>query len=694
MKSILFATAFIVSFSLTAQPVKIWNKIFGGNLSDICSSISKYNDTMIVAVGKSSSTNIPGNTNRGVDDFMVTQFKPNGDLIRQRTFGGPASDQANGFTVLPNGNLVLAGFTSGRGSDVTTLYGLSDAWVLAYNPNTGAKIWTKNYGGTNNDLINDIFFLENGRIFFAGHTKSIDRDVVAVPTKGGNDIFISSIDENGLLIKAFTFGGTKDETAKKIIRGEAFGGQMIIFGESESNDMDFNGLNKGKKDIFILKINRNINKLSLATIGGPGDELFADAVNLGDNGMIIFGTVNTSGGQVDSLKGGRDIWMAKVDKNGAFQWSKNIGGTNDELAVKAQLVNNSEIILLANSSSNDQDIKANYGGTDVIVMKLDTSGNILWQQNYGGTGGENASAIYAANDGNMYFVAQSFSTNHDLPPTNTVSPDFWTMKLFDCIAVESVNNFKACIGDTLLIAGEQFYSGKESGMITLANASFNGCDSIVHVIVEFFGPTNEVLTDSLCNEATITINNVIFDKNHTSQTFHLKNHLGCDSTLQVQLFFNTAIEVSDTLITRDDGTGSGCIRITMDGGCPPYSYQWNNGHTGSEVCNLTAGTYKVVVTDCQNCSKEFEFVVDRVVSTASEELEKPEIRYTEDQIFIKLYQKDILKCSVINSGGQLIKSYNPKSNYMIINRKEFIKGVYIIEILTKNGAQIQTRISN
>ncbi len=684
----------MVSFAVSAQPVKVWNKIYGGNLSDICNSISQYNDTMIIGVGKSSSTNIPGNANRGVDDYFINQIKPNGDLIRQKTYGGPSSDQANSFLVLPNGNLLLGGFTSGRGSDVTAVYGLSDAWVLSYNPHTGAKIWEKSYGGTNNDLINDIFFLENGRVFFAGHTKSIDRDVVAVPTKGGNDIFISSIDENGLLIKAFTFGGTKDESAKKIMRSDAFGGQMLIFGETESNDMDFNGLGKGKKDIFILKINRNINKVFLTTIGGPGDELFADAINLGDDGMIIFGTVNTSGGQVDSLKGGRDIWMARVDKNGAFLWSKNIGGLNDDTAIKAQLTGKNEIILLANSSSKDQDIKANYGGTDVVVMKLDTSGNVIWNQNYGGTGGENASSLFTALDGSIYFVAQSFSTNNDLPPTNIVSPDFWTMKLFDCVAVESVFRNKACIGDTIIIANEKFYSGKESGQITIKNASVNGCDSIIHILIEFSGPSNETINDSLCHEATITINNVIFDKNHTSQTFLLKNHLGCDSTLKVNLFFSAAIEVADTVITRDDGSGSGCIRVTMEGGCAPYTYQWSNGNTGSEVCNLSAGTYKVVVTDCQNCSKEFEFVVDRVVSTSSEELEKPEIRYTEDQIFMKLNQTEIQKCRVYNSSGQLVKIYIPKYNYLIINRKELSKGVYIVEIQTKQGEQIQARISN
>lgn len=676
---------------LSAQPKKLWSKIYGGNNSDVCNFIAPYNDTMLISVGKSSSTNIGGN--KGVDDYLICQFKPNGDLIRLKTFGGPSSDQANAFTTLPNGNILIGGFASGKGGDVANIYALSDAWVVGYNPNNGTKLWEKNYGGTNSDLINDIFFLESGRVFFAGYTKSLDKDLVSTPTKGGNDVFISSIDENGGLIKAFTFGGTKDETAKKILRAESFGGQMLVFGESESNDMDFNGLNNGKKDVFILKINRNINKVFLTNIGGPGDDLFADAINLGDNGIIIFGTVNTVGGQVDSLKGQKDIWMAKVDKNGVFQWSKNIGGKNDETAIKAHLNANNEIILLANSSSKDQDITANYGSADVLVMKLDTSGNILWQKNYGGTGGENAGALSVLDNGSIYFAAQSFSTNNDLPSTNTAAPDFWTVKLADCSNLVPTNvNLQACTGDTLLFNGKKLYEGRNTDTIRYTTSA---CDSIVIITVQFSGKTSELIKDSLCNEATMTINNVIFDKSHPTDTFHLINYLGCDSLLTVDLFFATPLVVKDTMITKDNGTGSGCIRITMEGGCKPYVYEWSNGGTTSEVCNLTTGVYKVVVSDCQNCSKEFQFMVGTTVSTQNGASDfKPVIVYTENDIIIKWESEEITAASLFNVAGQKVMSLKPTANQIKIQKSALPGGVYFGDLSRKNGDHYRFQISN
>ncbi len=691
MKHVSFILCLLILQSLSAQPKKVWSFIFGGNGSDVCNSIGSYNDTMLVSVGKSASTSLGV---KGVDDFLICQFKPNGDLIRLKTFGGPSTDRANAFTVLPGGNILVAGYTGNKGADVANFYGLIDGWVLGYNPTMGTKIWEKNYGGTNNDIINDIFFLEPGRVFLAGHTKSIDRDILSTPTKGGNDIFISSIDENGVLVKAFTFGGTKDESAKKILRSDAFGGQMLFFGESESTDMDFNGLNNGKKDIFILKINRNINKVFLTNVGGPGDDLFADAINLDDNGIIIFGTVNTYGGQVDSLKGMKDIWMTKVDKNGIFQWSKNIGGKNDDTAIRARLNANREIVLLANSGSKDQDITGNYGGSDVLVIKLDTLGNILWQKNYGGTSSENAGALCTI-DGSIYFVAQSTSVNNDLPSTNIAAPDFWTVKLFECQVAEGYFDPQVCRNDTILILGNLFFMGKDTGTVILPNGSKNGCDSIIHVALHFRNESQEFISDSLCNEATITINNVIFDNTHTADTFKLLNHFGCDSLLYINFVFAAALEVIDTNITKDSGSKDGCIGITVDGGCRPYLYDWSNGVTGQNfICDLAAGTYKATVTDCKGCSREFEFVVGLVTNTQSEAINEPVIKYTEDYVLIRLESSEIKNLSLFNSAGQLVKMITTKSNELKIKRSELIKGVYAGVLEEKNGTLYRFLISN
>lgn len=680
--SILFFLS-CINLVLEAQPNKVWSKIFGGNNSDVCTTITQYNDTMLIAAGKSASTNVGGN--KGADDFMVCQFKPNGDLIRIKTFGGPQIEQINSYVTLTNGNLILGGFTNGKGSDVSNLYGLTDIWVVGYNPNTGAKLWEKSIGGTNNDQLNDLFYLEAGRVFIAGHTKSLDKDVVATPTKGGNDVFIASIDESGAIIKAFTFGGTKDESAKKILRSDAFGGQMLVFGESESNDMDFNGLSKGKKDIFILKINRNINKVFLTTIGGPGDDLFADAINLGDDGMIVFGTVGTSGGQVDSLKGAKDIWMARLDKNGVLLWSKNIGGKNDESSVKAQLDKDGNILFLGNSNSKDQDITGNYGGSDVLLMKLDTSGTILWQKNYGGTAGDNAGAFCFGTNGGLYVVSQSFSVNNDLPSSNTAAPDFWTLKLFECTTAESNYSASVCQGDTIQINGRKYYSGVEFGIDTLKKSTINGCDSIVHVTVILKPTSIGQIVDTLCYDDSIRINNVVFTRNNPIQTFKFINQYGCDSFLLVDLSFNSNLILKDSIITKDDGNATGCVKIEMEGGCLPYTYTWSNGANGNENCNLRTGVYTVEVKDCLGCSKFYTFKVGTTVSNENISDSKPYYLLTSDKLIVQSKEEVYVSYEIIGSEGKLYKSGSIGNNNLEVYRNQLPRTWLNVKLRLKNG---------
>ncbi len=614
MKSQITSVIFLCISLCHAQPLKVWSKIYGGNLSDICFAIDKYNDTMLISVGRSQSTNLG---NKGNDDVMICHFKPNGDLISIRTFGGPSIEQANALAKLPNGNVLIGGNSSGRGGDVSENYGLTDMWLMGYDPHRRVKIFDKNYGGSNTDQLNDILFLEPGRVMLFGNSKSTDRDLTS--NRGGADVWINSVDENGLAVRSRTFGGSRDELGRRIIKAEASGGQMLLFGETESNDGDFAGLNKGRRDVFIIKMNRNLNQSFITAMGTRGDDLFGDAVFLPDGSFFMFNTVDSTGGDVtDSLKGGKDIWIVKVSNTGKKLWSKIIGGSRDDIAVKATLYNNdSEILLLCTSSSNDKDFKANYGQNDVVVMKLDTLGNILWSKNYGGNRGDVAGALLNVPHDGFYFVAQSFSTTHDLPSTNTEPPDFWTVKFHECVATTKLINTHHCVGDTVVINNKSYYLGNAVGSDTLSGRNSRGCDSIVVVDLVFNPASESIYVDSFCVDGHVIINGNRYDRNNSKDTIVLskRSQFGCDSVIYIQLFFAPEIDISDTIIVKDDDTGSGSIEVAVTGGVPPYKYTWSNGSTTPRISNLTSGHYTLTVQDHLQCERTFTFWVGSTVSS-------------------------------------------------------------------------------
>jgi hypothetical protein len=60
------------------------------------------------------------------------------------------------------------------------------------------------------------------------------------------------------------------------------------------------------------------------------------------------------------------------------------------------------------------------------------------------------------------------------------------------------------------------------------------------------------------------------------------------------------------------GEADGRIRVAMNGGAEPYSYDWSNGALGAEITDLAFNSYWVTITDANGCRlPNVEFFVDR-----------------------------------------------------------------------------------
>lgn len=64
--------------------------------------------------------------------------------------------------------------------------------------------------------------------------------------------------------------------------------------------------------------------------------------------------------------------------------------------------------------------------------------------------------------------------------------------------------------------------------------------------------------------------------------------------------------IDDTENIKCFGDATGSIDITVDGGVPPYNYNWSNGAGTQDIDSLTAGTYEVTVTDSEGCTEVYE----------------------------------------------------------------------------------------
>jgi len=90
----------------------------------------------------------------------------------------------------------------------------------------------------------------------------------------------------------------------------------------------------------------------------------------------------------------------------------------------------------------------------------------------------------------------------------------------------------------------------------------------------------------------------------------VKDSKGCEASTSFTISEPDALNAS--AITADIttvGGNDGSIDLTVTGGTKPYTYSWSDGSTDEDRTGLTAGTYKVTITDAHGCSTEASYTL-------------------------------------------------------------------------------------
>ncbi|MCY7411157.1 MAG: hypothetical protein LH473_12865, partial [Chitinophagales bacterium] len=125
-----------------------------------------------------------------------------------------------------------------------------------------------------------------------------------------------------------------------------------------------------------------------------------------DGNFIVLGRIYFDDTVVNCpLKGLGDILITKINTAGDILWQKCYGGSNDEgFGAGDAILPTADLgyIFITKTFSNDGDVSGNHGGDDIWVVKVDSMGAIQWQHCYGGTSSDAPLGIVEA--GNQSFI--------------------------------------------------------------------------------------------------------------------------------------------------------------------------------------------------------------------------------------------------------------------------------------------------
>ena len=153
-----------------------------------------------------------------------------------------------------------------------------------------------------------------------------------------------------------------------------------------------------------------------------------------NGGYILGGWSNSiiSGDKLESTVGGTDIWIVKISVIGDIEWQNSIGGKSGEMMRVMDTTADGGYILGGYSQSGISGEKAEpcFGDLDYWLIKLNSSGEIEWQNTIGGDAEDVLRAIHQTADGG--YIAGGYSRSGlsgDKTQPSQGDYDYWIMKL-------------------------------------------------------------------------------------------------------------------------------------------------------------------------------------------------------------------------------------------------------------------------
>jgi len=329
---------FIIATNTVFADNYLMIKSTGGLLNDIANYVTKTPDNGLLITGQTFSYGAGGS------DIFVMKYNNTGNLEWFKTIGGSSYENAMETQVLANNSFILAGCSDSYGD------GIRNGIIIKMNL-CGNVEWAKSISAIRKDDINTVQETDDGGLFITGRTTSSNF--------GNYDVLILKLDSSGNLQWGKIIGGNGYDNANSAQQTSDQG--YIIAGSTESNQI-------GNYDLLLIKLSKTGNTEWIKIIGGNGFENADSVKQCSDDGYIVSGYSETYS------SGGYDIVIIKVSQLGEIEWSKNFGGTGDEMDRSISQTQDNGFILGGYTKSYPT-LSENQ---NALIVKITPKGDIEW----------------------------------------------------------------------------------------------------------------------------------------------------------------------------------------------------------------------------------------------------------------------------------------------------------------------------
>lgn len=357
-----------------------WTLALGGAGDEQLYALDKTTDGGLVLAGASTS---------------FTAGSTNAWIIKQDAWGNVVWQE----TISLNDHTIAAAIAAANDGYLAAGYSYSasfmdwDAWVVKFNSD-GSLVWQYRFSGPGLDNPTAIQETSDGGAIVAGWTSSF--------SAGDTDLWLLKLNGDGAVAWENTVGDAADDYANAVRQtndgGYIVAGYTYSFGSSAA-------------DAWALKFDSSGAVVWQKSYGGAGFDFANDVEQTTDGGYILIGAIFPSLESQDSAG-----WIVKLDSDGTIIWQKAVGDSSSDGLQAVQETASGRYLTAGWTAS------FGAGGTDLWLLELNASGDIVWQKTYGQAADDNGQALTLADDGGLLAAGATRSVGAG-------GSDFWLLKL-------------------------------------------------------------------------------------------------------------------------------------------------------------------------------------------------------------------------------------------------------------------------
>jgi hypothetical protein len=272
------------------------------------------------------------------------------------------------------------------------------------------------------------------------------------------------------------------------------------------------------------------------------DRTSREVLPTADGGYLIAGATNNN--RLNDC----DVYIMKTDGGGIFQWEKIFGGNSPDYAYSMIQSEDGNYLVTGFSQS--------FGGgdADVYLLKIDPSGNKIYEKTIGGTGNEEAREIIRSSDGNYLIIGSSNSSlgSQDMCVWKVKSDGTLLSRWnFGGGQIEFGNSIKEFEGGGYIAVGQTFSSGAGKGDVYIVKINADGTEAWTKT----YGGAQD---DEAISVVVNSDNSFVMAVRDSSQ--------GHDVDVRILKYDGSGTVTSDKLFSGTEKDTPKRIRKTADGG--------------------------------------------------------------------------------------------------------------------------------